>query len=138
MGRENQAAATLVVRGRDLGIWSAMEGGEVDSEETLHYPGAMRPAVSLGGDVATGNVTLQKLLADLSDDEVAHLYDCAGTPDPAVATKQLLDGRNASTRRPRVYRGTVKRVAEPNYDSTSNDRALIEVELTVTGKPTLA
>lgn len=138
MGRQNQFSATLVVGNRDLGLWAALEGGEMDADDNLHYPGAMTPPVSLGSVSNVGNVTLRKLEADLTDDDLAFLIDVQGTPTLGVATKQRLNAANQSTRRPLAYRGTVKTVTPATYDSTSNDAAQIEVVLTVTGKPTLA
>lgn len=137
MGRMNQFAVTFSADGRDLGLWSAAEGGGVGGDPTVHYPGGMRPAVNLGADVTTDALTLRKLEADLSDDDLEYLLDIVGTSRPCVADRQRLDARNASTRRPMLYRGTISNVNPSNVDSSSNDAALIEVVLAVTGKPQL-
>jgi hypothetical protein len=97
MGRQNQFSVTLVVgqgaERRDLGIWSAAEGGGVGGDPSLHYPGAMRPAVSLGSDVETDALTLRKLEADLTDDDLAFLLDIVGSATPAVGSRQRRRGR---------------------------------------------
>jgi hypothetical protein len=121
----------------DLGIWSAAEGGGVGGDPSLHYPGAMRPPVSLGSDVETEALTLRKLEADLTDDDLAFLLDIVGSATPAVGSRQRLDARNKATRRPMLYTGTISNVNPSDVDSTSSDPALIEVVLAVTGKPQL-
>lgn len=137
MGRQNQFAVTLTVGTSDLGVWAALEGGGVSGDPTMWYPGAMRPPVSLGADVETGAVTLRKLEDDLTDDQLALLLEVAGSDTECVASRQRLDGRNAATRRPIVYRGTLSAWNPSDVDASSNDPALIEIVLAVTGKPTL-
>lgn len=138
MGRQQQQDATLNVGGRDLGPWAGLTGGDMDSDPTVFYPGGMRPARSLGGSTTTDEVTMSKLLDDLTDDDVRWLIDRQGTESPVVATRLFLDAANRATRRPLVYRGTLKRVGFGEYDAESSDPLLIEIELSITGKPTLA
>lgn len=141
MSRQNQFAVTLTVgdgvNARDLGLWSAAEGGGVGGDPVLHYPGAMRPAVSLGSDVTTEALTLSKLEADLTDDDLIYVLDIVGSNTAATASRQRLNAQNRSTRAPMLYRGTISRVTPSNVSSTSSDPALIQLVLSVTGKPTL-
>src|SRR4051794_24799052 len=108
MGRQNQVNVTFRLGGRDLGKWSAREGGGLDSDPTLHYPGGMEPPVSLGAQPATDDVTIRKLETNLSDDDLAYLLDAQGSSLAGIVVRQRLDGRNAATRRPMTWRGTVR------------------------------
>jgi hypothetical protein len=123
----------------DLGIWDKKDGGEVDSEEYKYSPGGMAQQVSLGGRKLVGNVTVSRLYRLLRDHATVHqmLISGAGRARMILATQPLdIDG-NAGTSRPIVYNGTLKRCTPPTIDSESSDPAMIELEMTIEGEPTI-
>lgn len=119
----------------DFGIWDKRSGGELDSEETTYYPGAMSDRISLGGRVVPGNNTLQRLFAgDRDQRQLATLYKCVGRASVTV-TEQPLDRDGNAYGNPIVWNGILKKVASPNRDSESNNAALIEIEVSTVGRP---
>jgi hypothetical protein len=120
----------------DYGIWDKRSGGELDSEETTYYPGAMADRISLGGRVVPGNNTLQRLFkGDRDQKQLATLYHCVGKAKVTV-TEQPLDIDGNAYGHPIVWSGILKKVASPNRDSESNNAALIEIEISTVGRPT--
>lgn len=138
MARQQQQDATVTIGGRNLGNWAGLDGGDVDSDPTVYFPGGMRPARSQGGSPSTDDVTVRKLLDDLTDDDVRYIIDQCGKSTPCVLTRLFLDAADRATRRPMVYRGTTKGFSIDEYDAESADPLLIHVTFTITGKPTLA
>lgn len=134
MSREDQYNVTVQVAGRNLGPFDKMEGGEVDSEETKYKPGGMAPQLSLGGFRNVGNVTVRRLY-DLSRDHalVPFLHGSAGVGE-MVVVKQPLDVDGNVFGSPVVYRGKLKQVTLPDFDSESSDAALLELEMSSAGQ----
>lgn len=119
----------------DYGIWDKRSGGELDSEETTYYPGAMADRISLGGRVVPGNNTLQRLFkGDRDQKQLATLYKCVGRAEVTI-TEQPMDVDGNAYGNPIVWTGILKKVASPNRDSESNNPALIEIEISTTGRP---
>jgi hypothetical protein len=134
MSRQNQAAISLSVDGRDLGVWDKWAGGEVDSEETKYKPGAMAPHVSLGGAVEVGDVTLSRLYALGRDTDTIHWLISRVGKGSCVASRISLDTDGNAWGTPGlVYTGTLKTVTPPELDSESSDAALIEVVVAPVG-----
>jgi hypothetical protein len=133
MSRTNQYRVTLAVNGADWGVWDGFDGGEVDSDDNTYRPGGMARAKSLGGTVTVGNVTLNRNY-ELERDHLAvkTLINLAGKAR-VVVKKQPLDIDGNVYGDPLVYTGTLKRVTPPTVDSTSDDPAMIEVEITCDG-----
>lgn len=114
-------------------IFDKKTGGEVDSDDTKYYPGAMGPPISLGGRVTIGNVTLQRLYQPERDH--ANINDWL----QAVGS-----GRVDVTQRPRYitggefgkmihYSGILKRVLVPEVDSEASGPAMLEIEVSPDG-----
>lgn len=136
MSRQDQYAVTVNVDGRDFGIWDKLSGGEIDSSETKYKPGNMGPAVSLGGSVEVGNVTVSVLyrlaVFQSSADQIHWLIGRVGKGQVTV-NRQPLDTDGNAYGKALVYRGTLKTVTPPEIDSESSDAALLEMEITPAG-----
>jgi hypothetical protein len=133
--RQDQFAITLQVGTTSWGFWDKKTGGELDSDEVKYYPGATDQSVSLGGRLVPGNVTLQRLY-DRKDDhpKIGSLLNAVGK-QTAVVTQRPLDPDGNPFGNRIVWNGTLKRVLVPDVDSEATSAALLEVEITVAGKP---
>jgi hypothetical protein len=120
----------------NMGVWDAKEGGDVDSDSSSYKPGGMAEQYSLGGSSTTENLTFRRNYR-LGRDHPAsqRLIDSAGKAK-VRAVGQPLDHDGNAWGVPFTYSGTLKRVSFPDHDSTSTDPAMVEIEVTVTGKPT--
>lgn len=122
----------------DFGVWDTLSGGEVDSEDTKYYPGGMEDPLSLGGRKTSGNVTLSRLYRlDRDHGHLNALIVGAGKSEVTIS-KFSLDLNGSSFHNPLVYTGILKRVTPPEHDSEASGAAKIEIEVTVTGFPTIA
>lgn len=139
MSRQDQYNISLWVDNFLTGTWDKLDGGEVDSAETKYKPGNMGGAVSLGGSIEVGNITLSRLYDLFRDHGVpgdAHgvhwLMERAGKGQCKVS-RQPLDVDGHAFGDPIVYTGTLKTVTPPPVDSESADAAVIECEITPNG-----
>jgi hypothetical protein len=127
MSRQNQAVLTLTVDGRDFGVWDKLDGGEIDSDETKYKPGGMGPAVSLGGAVEVGDLTVSRLYVLGRDTETIHwLVSRVGKGQCVLGRMSLDTDGNVWGTPGLVYSGVLKTVTPPPVDSESSDAALIE------------
>lgn len=133
--RQDMFAITLEVAGNDFGYWDKKTGGELDSDEVKYYPGASSEAVSLGGRVTPGNLTLQRLYDRKDDhDRINDLLSVVGKGSVKVTQRPLDKDGNGYGKRV-VWTGTLKRVLIPDVDSEATSAALLEVEITTAGRP---
>jgi hypothetical protein len=131
--RKDQHRVTVVVDGRNIGVWDVLTGGETDTDELTYKPGGMAPALSLGGVVTVGQVVISRLYTLQRDHVLVHwLLSRVGKGD-AVVNKAVLDPDGNAFGQPLVTRGKLKRVTPPEVDSTSTDAATIEIEITPQG-----
>lgn len=128
----------LKVDGNSFGLWDKKTGGEVDSDEVVYWPGGMRPKLSLGGRVTPGNITLQKLFDGVDDhnDRLRLLLKAVGKA-PCTVTQRPLDFDGNPYGGRITWNGRLKRVLIPDVDSEGNSAALIEVEITIEGTPSV-
>jgi hypothetical protein len=138
MSTQSQANVTLSKTGRDYGVWAGRTGGEVDRDVSDYYPGGMRPARKMFATPTTGDVTIRKLLADLTDDDVRALLTDQQTDVEYRATQQRLNAADSPRGASFAWRGNVKTVTLPEMDGGSSDPAEITVVLSIIGTPTVA
>jgi hypothetical protein len=120
----------------DTGVWDKRSGGELDSEETTYYAGGMVDRISLGGRVIPGNNTLSRLFRGERDqDTLGKLLSGVGKA-PVRIVEQPLDLDGNAYGRPIVWNGILKKVTTPPRDSEGTGAAMIEIEVTTTGRPT--
>lgn len=120
----------------DFGIWDKRSGGELDSEDNPYRAGGMADRISLGGPVTPGNNTLSRLFRGQRDqDRLQRLYDAVGRSQVVIA-EQPMDIDGNAYGRPLVWQGRLKRCTPPPRDSTSSGPAMIEIEVTTSGRPT--
>lgn len=127
---------TLNINGINYGVWDEKTGGEVDSDQTSYKPGGMARPYSLGGSKTVGNLVLRRNYR-LGRDHPAsqRLIDWAGKAK-VRAVGQPLDHDGNAWGDPFTYNGVLKRVSFPDHNSTSNDPAMIELEIVPDGYPT--
>lgn len=132
--RQDQFQVTLSIDDVPFGVWDALSGGEIDSEETKYKPGGMAAQVSLGGSVNVGNITLKRL-EDLGVMEplVKTLAAKVGKGRCKVTRTPLDTDGNALPLLSLVYTGTLKTVTPAEHDSTGSDAAQIELEISTGG-----
>lgn len=133
MSREDQYNVTVEVSyngvAKSLGTFDKMTGGEIDSEESIFHPGGMAQAISLGGRVNVGNVTVSRLY-DLARDHAIAGFLLGGVGKAEVTvTKTSLDVDGNAYGTPFVYQGKLKAFTPPEPDSESSDPAMFDLEI---------
>jgi hypothetical protein len=135
MRRQDQRNVTVKVQRadstwRDLGVFDRKSGGQTDSEETKHRPGGMGPEESLGGFVTMENVVVSRVPRPNVDtgDLLGFLRARVGKAQAQV-TEQFLDADGNPIGNPQVFGGILKRVTTPEHDSSSSDKAWLELEV---------
>lgn len=133
--RQDTFVVRLTINGESFGIWDKLDGGDLDSEATTYYPGAMKDQQDLGGRPTTQNVTLQRLYDRVDDhDRINTLFAAAGKGKVTI-TQRPMDTDGNEYGRSITWNGRLKRVKPPTVDSESSSAALYEIEITVRGKP---
>jgi len=122
----------------DWGTWDKCTGGGVDSDESLYYPGGMQPSITLGGHQTTAALVVSRLYKIGRDhNNVQKLLDAVGKSQMIVSKTPLTqEGQVLAGTKPLTYTGILKRCTPPEVDSETTTAALIELEMTVSGKPT--
>lgn len=120
-----------------FGVWDKFSGGDLDSDETKYYPGGMVAPISLGGRRTPGNVTVSRLYRlERDHDRMQFLFDSAGKSRMTVSRQPLeIEGKKYG--KALIYNGTLKHVSPPDLDSEQSGAALLTLEMTVDGAPTL-
>jgi hypothetical protein len=119
-------------------IWDKKTGGGVDSEDTKYYPGGMVPPVSLGGRRTVENLVVSRLYRHERDHLIVDdLLKKVGKANMSVQQLPMDINGSAFDGDPIIWRGILKRVTVPEVDSESNDAALLELEMSVEGYPTV-
>lgn len=121
----------------NLGVFDARTGGQGDSEETVYYPGAMGERQSLGGRQTADNVIVSRNYRIVRDHQqlINRLYAGRGSAR-MIVTQTPLDASKNAYGPPITWRGTLKRVSAPEHNSSSNDAAMLELEMTTdSGSP---
>jgi hypothetical protein len=127
---------SVTINDKPYGVWDTKTGGEVESDEQTYKPGGMADPISLGGSVNVGNLIITRNYRLQRDHEKSQdLINVVGKAKVRAVGKAL-DRDGNSYGKPFTYNGTLKRVTFPTHDSTSNAAAMIEIEITVAGKPT--
>lgn len=129
--REDTWTVTLLLDGKDEGIWDKKEGGEADSEELKYPPGGMADEISMGGHKTYGNVTISRY-CDWARDwpKVPFWMNAAGSIRGTIG-QQPMDVNGNPQGKPLTYSGTMKTCTPPEPDSTGTDEGRIEMEFTI-------
>lgn len=130
MSRQDQYAVTVVVGGRNLGIFDKFDGGGMTSETTKYRPGNMGAEITLGGYRSVDDITVSRLYVLTRDHpQMGFLMGNTGKADVTVI-KQPLDANGNVFGSALVYRGSLQAVTPPPADSESSDAALLELVIT--------
>jgi hypothetical protein len=125
-----------VIATPNFGVWDVKEGGDVTANVTTYKPGGMMPAYVLGGTKETENVTFRRNYRRERDHARSQKYIDAVGFATVRAVGQPLDQKGNPWGDPLTYRGTLNRLSLPDHDSTSEDPAFVELEVTIKGLPT--
>jgi hypothetical protein len=129
--REDTNYVSLSIDGRDMGWYQTMTGGEVDSEESLFFPGGGGARVSLGGRRIYGNITLGRNYDYARDHPLwGWLVSRVGAGDAAIG-RQPVDVDGNVQGQPIVYRATLKTLTPGDIDANGTDPSDYEMEFTV-------
>lgn len=132
--RKDQHRVTVIVDGRNLGVFDVLTGGETDSDELKYRPGGMAPSISLGGVVTVGQVIVSRLYKLQRDHLNVHWLLGRVGKGNVVVNKAVLDPDGNTFGKPLVTKGVLKRVTPPEVDSNATgDAAVIELEITPEG-----
>lgn len=134
--RQDTFAVRLTVNGESFGIWDKKTGGDLDSETTLYYPGAMRDQDDLGGRATAANIILSRLYDRVDDhDRINTLLAGVGRAKCTVAVRPMDENANEYGRSI-IWNGRLKRAQPgPDVDSESGAAAVYEVEISIKGRP---
>lgn len=133
--RQDTFVLRLTINGENWGIWDKKTGGDQDSDASTYYPGGMKDQVDLGGRSTASNITIQRLYDRADDhDRVERLLAAPGRAKYTLAQRPMDKDENEYGKSI-VWTGTVKRCLPPDVDSESSTAAMIELELTVKGRP---
>jgi hypothetical protein len=122
----------------DFGVWDKLDGGAIDSEDTKYYPGGMEDPTSLGGRKTTDNVTLGRLYRLERDHGHLNALIVGTGKSKVTIIKHSLDIDGNVYGSPLVYNGRLKRCTPPTHDSNASGAAMVEIEVTVDGFPTIS
>lgn len=129
MSRRDQYAVSVTVDGTTLGVFDTMTGGAYDSEETKYKPGGMAPEVALGGSRMVSNLVVGRLFRLDRDLPLVPILKSKVGTGLCTVTKQSLDINRNPYGTPDVYTGILKTYTPVEPDSTSNDAAVFQLEI---------
>lgn len=133
--RQDTFVVRLTINGATFGVWDKKTGGELDSDATTYWPGNMRDQQDLGGRATAGNITLQRLYDLFDDHDRANIYLAGAGKAQCSVSQTPLDQDGNEHGKSIIWNGRLKRVLIPDVDSESSSAAMIEVEITVKGRP---
>jgi hypothetical protein len=132
--RKDQHRVTVIVDGKNLGVFDVLTGGETDSDELKYRPGGMAPVISLGGVVTVGQLIVSRIYKLQRDHLQVHWLLGRVGKGNVVVNKAVLDPDGNVFGKPLVTKGVLKRVTPPEVDSNATgDAAIIELEITPAG-----
>ncbi len=113
----------------DLGIFAKRGGGDADSEESKFPPGGGQKEIALGGRQTVDNVTADKLVTPAELPKRNALLDARGKAR-MVVSDVFIDEDDNPVETGMTWTGKYKKFTYPDADSTSNDPALLQLEMT--------
>jgi hypothetical protein len=127
--RVDQERVTVNIAGRDLGVFDIFSGGAAKAESTKHRAGGMAPEESLGGPTSRDDFTLQRLYKLERDHGLAKFLDGQVGIGRVVAVRQKLARDRSTSGDPITYTGTLMGFTLPDHDSSSADKAMVQLEV---------
>lgn len=134
--RQDQAACTLTVNGRELPfVFNKRDGGMVDSEESKTNPGGGRRQRAHTGTATVENVTLAgEMVPDRDHETIQWLKGLIGTEPEAGVVEHALDANMAPYKILNTWTGLAKSINTGSYDANSSDPREFEVEVSTHGE----
>lgn len=127
--RQDQNLITVKVGDTTLdAIWQSRSGGGSSAEESKVRLGGMKEETAMGGPVTTENVTVTAVYSDYLATKVHWLQQQIGKTRASV-TQDILDTSGNPTGKTLTWSGIVQAVNPPEYDGTSSDAGVLELEL---------
>lgn len=132
--RVDQGFAHVVIAGRDCGDWPIMQGGGMSapSNKTRLLYGL--DEVEMGGPTTVADITLERAYVASTDSDLwTFLYAECGKGE-ATVTRVYQDAEGVVVDRGRPRAGKLLVCNEPDLDITSQDNALMHIELGMHGR----
>jgi hypothetical protein len=132
--RKDKWANTVVLDGRNMGVWDTLTGGDVEATSTKYRPGGMAREIALGGTSTTNDLNLGRLLSKEDWEFMRGLMtrDRVGRA-PAHVSRQPMDDDGNPFGSPLVYTGVLQHVTPGDTDSNSSDAQVWEIVVSVHG-----
>lgn len=135
--RQDTFVVRLTIDGVSWGVWDKKTGGDLDSETTTYYPGNMAEQTDLGGRATAQNVTLQRNYDRFDDHDRANILLAGAGKAKCTVGQRPLDENENEYGKTIMWNGRLKRVLMPDVDSESSSAAMVEVEISIKGRPVL-
>lgn len=126
-----QFLVTLVVAGRDLGVFDTLKGGDSTVKSSMHRPGGMGPEKSYRGLPTYGTITVDRVLERERDWEIVRWLEDQAGGVRAQATRQPLDEQGNAWGTPMTWSGRLGTVKHGDTDSTSSNPLMFQVDIDV-------
>lgn len=125
---EQNTLITVSVDNVNLGTFVSKSGGQVEADESKTRLGGMGKEISLPVLSTVENVTVAKHWDSDMRSKYASLKTKVGKKRMSVSV-QALDGDGNKTGSAESYAGIFIRITPPDQDVSSNDAAMVELEL---------
>lgn len=126
MALKNAFRASLNVAGVDYGSWDALTGGDFDTNEVKYTPFDEEQRVYVG-QKTTNNVTLERDYVEAIDGPLL-AKDLRGQSATGVILDRDANGNFQQNRPP--YRGVVKTIIPPDYDSNDSS-TVVKIQVVI-------
>lgn len=129
--REDEALITATVANISFPpffVWSSLEGGDAESNDTKVWPGGMQPQVSLGGPRTRTDATIKTPYSPALHALLVPLENVAGNAAMSVSYTPLDASGNPAANSPTVtLHGILKTVTRPNYEASAQAAAMLSL-----------
>lgn len=128
MSTQTHGFASLIAGGKNYGAFDVHEGGAVTAEVIRHRSGGSLNEETIGTPPTVEPITLRRLYKNARDQAAKReLQKLVGATGQAVIGLQDTDERMQPFGSPDKRTGTIASVKGPDRDSTSNDKAWLEI-----------
>lgn len=133
MSLSHQERVTVVVGGRDLGVWSTFAGGENDADNQIDHPGGMAQQETYGGLATRGDITVTRVYKLERDHPLVKFLDQQAGIGRCVVTRTMLSPDRTPSGDPIGFTGVLKTFTHPDSDSNSSDKKMVSLTITADG-----
>ena len=127
--RSDQGTLSVTVAGItiDNQSWDTAEGGDITVESQEYNPGAMAPAVAIGGKRSRSAMTVKRAWDDTLIGAYKALDNAAGKTPVTIGYQVLAADHRTPVGNPITYTGILGNVTRPGYDSMTSTVAMLQI-----------